>query len=88
MHTHKSAYSFIGRTQKTAKTECGKTVKTSAIAIDTDCTCPGCIDAVDKSWQSGLELLEYARANGTDVTKLQASLIESDPRKYHTTYFL
>jgi len=36
MSTHKAAVGFIGRHQKTAKAECGRTVKTSAIAIDCD----------------------------------------------------
>lgn len=87
--THKASVSFIGRTQKTAKTECGRVVKTSAIAINTDCTCPGCIAAVDDQWKGVAALIEHGKTvPGYDAAKAERELMADKPRRYHTIIFL
>lgn len=87
--THKAYLTFIGRTQKTAKTECGRTVKTSDIAIDADCTCPGCIAAVDESFKGHEALLEHAKTlPGLNTDDLARTLEAARPGRYQTVYFL
>lgn len=44
---HKAQMGFIGRAQKTARTECGKRVVCSQLAIDAATDCPACRAAVD-----------------------------------------
>lgn len=88
MVTHKASVSFIGRTQKTAKTECGKTVKTSLIAIDSDCSCPDCREVIDASFNSMREMAEHAKASGLDTGAAEAALRAADPKRYQTIYFL
>jgi hypothetical protein len=58
--THKAAVSFIGRMQKTAKTECGKIVKVAALAVESDCTCPECRTVIDRNWDLPAEMLKDA----------------------------
>lgn len=87
MFTHKAAVSFISRTQKTAKTECGKIVKADLIAVNADCTCPGCIAAVDKLWVGNESMLALSKERGLDVTGLQASLTAARPLRYQTASF-
>ncbi len=87
MTTHKAYLSFIGHTQKTAKTECGKTVRTALIAVDADCTCIDCRAAVDANMAAMTELTQLARACGRDALKVEAALHAADPTRYHTHYF-
>jgi hypothetical protein len=85
--THKAAMSFIGRTQKTAKTECGKIVKTSAIAIESDCTCIGCRAEVDTQWAAIADVRAALIAQGLEPRTSQAEC-EPPANKYHSIIFL
>lgn len=86
--THKAATSFISRTQKTAKTECGKTVEASEIAIDADCTCWECKAVIDGHWNGAYEALEMSIAHGLDKEgELSGAMDAAYPRRYRTVYF-
>lgn len=86
--THKAYLSFIGRTQKTAKTECGRIVKTSAIAIDADCTCLGCRAEVDSQIAAARALADYAESKGTASAAELFALRSTHTGLYRTVYFL
>lgn len=91
MTTHKAKLSWISRSQKTVTTECGKAVKVSAVAMDSDCTCSGCIAEVDNQYAAMEEMAKYAAETPAlaDSAKGLRDAIEADaPRKYRTIYFL
>jgi hypothetical protein len=86
--SHKARASCIGRTQKTAKTECGLTVRTISIAIDNDCTCLACMVNVDTLWVDMRAALDDAKKNnlaGTD--DLEKALAAGHATRYHTRYY-
>lgn len=86
---HKSQFGWIGRTQKTTKTECGKRVACSAIAVDADTDCPACRTAVDASTASMLVVAtSFDTRPGCEglIGELQACA--DDPNRYRTIYFL
>lgn len=91
--THKAYLSWITRSQKTAKTECGRKVTTSKIAVDCDPTCPECRAVVDKSRAAMAEIAALTGPYDNEAlvksrADLAQSLTESEARKYHTVYFL
>jgi len=89
MHTHKASVGFIGRTQKTAKTECGRTVRTSLIAIDSDATCPGCRAKADKLLEGMKLIAEHGERTGLSTTNgVRDAIAKFEPVRYQTVYFL
>lgn len=85
----KAALSFIGRSQKTAKTECGKRVNCSQIAVDCETDCPECRAAVGRTIEALQSIAKYHEESfgASDMTR-DAKATASDPRLYHTIYFL
>lgn len=93
MITHKAYLSKIGRTQKTAKTECGMTVRTALIAVDCDATCSECRAVIDRSRSSMAEVAAMvAPYENEAIAKSRADLVAflkaSETTKYRTVYFL
>lgn len=87
METHKAVVGFISPSQKTAKTECGLTIKTTSIATEADCTCPGCRAVIDRYWQACDDLLSHAEQDGTAPAHLRSDLENMRPQRYRTIYF-
>lgn len=85
---HKAIVSFVGRRQKTAKTCCGKTVKLSCIAINTDATCESCRAFVDAEKESYEAAIDSAKACGLDSGPLEVAFKNWFPVRYQTPYFL
>lgn len=88
---HKASLSFIGRTQKTAKTCCNKTVSTKYIAVHEDADCQECRAAADAELAGFKMIVESCRENGgsdANVTRLKETIHKYEPVRYRTTYFL
>lgn len=62
---------FLGQIagQKTAGTECGKRVPVAMLAIDSDSDCPTCRAAVEKTHQSHIDIIEYAKSIGVTYSQ-------------------
>lgn len=82
---HKAQFGWIGRTQKTVKTECGKRIACSQIAIDADTDCPACRAAVDAHCAAADE---FVRRYGAHEAATAARQFAGDPNRYRTIYFL
>lgn len=86
---HKAQFGWVGRTQKTAKTECGKRVACSSVAVDVDATCPACRATVDKSIESMLAVADsFVERLGEHKVVDEVRAAANDPRRYQTIYFL
>lgn len=87
--THKSSVSFIGRTQKTAKTECGKTVKVASLAMYSKPTCPECVSVVEGSIKAMLSMATTTEEKyGASLLTREARDMAANPVMFHTVYFL
>lgn len=88
MLLHKAQFGWISRTQKTTKTECGKRVACSQIAIDKDTDCPGCRAAVDTSTSALLQIADSCAKQGNSQALVAVRAAAADPKRYRTIYFL
>ena len=85
---HKAYLSFIGRTQKTAKTECGKTVKVTQLAIDCDADCPDCRAEVDRTYDALASVAAFQKKEfGPSAAIAEVEKAAHEPRQYSTAYF-
>lgn len=85
---HKARVSFISRNQKTAKTECGKTVACANIAVQVDADCPACRAAAEDSFNGALLILKHCKERGLDFAELEASIPGYRADMYRTVVFL
>lgn len=86
---HKSSVGFVSLGQKTAKTECGKIVKVSALAIDCATDCPGCREKVQASIAALQSVAAEFRKRWGDIdTTREADKAAADPAIYNTARFL
>jgi hypothetical protein len=87
---HKAAMGFVSRFQKTAKTECGKSVKVASLAMEGATDCPACRAAIEKSVASlttvAASLKE--RFGESDATREAEALAAHPESMYRTIYFL
>jgi hypothetical protein len=87
---HKAAMGFVSRFQKTAKTECGKVVKVSALAIECATDCPACRGAIEKSVSALITVAASlkARFGESDAPREAEALAAHPDSMYRTIYFL
>lgn len=87
---HLASVSFIGRTQKTAKTECGKVVSTTHIAVRVDADCPQCRAIAEAHIRGAELLLVHAKSAGLlkNAAEIEADLPQWREKMYRTVVFL
>lgn len=85
---HVAKVGFVCHNQKTARTECGKTVAVANIAIDTDADCPACRAAMEAHIRGNEAILQHAKAVGLPSTEIETSLTQWRALMYRTPRFL